>query len=186
MAYLALLSASEGRRAGFSAVLGVALGLLSIGIAAAFGVAALISKSAVIYEVLRWCGIGYMFWLAWDGWKVKGEEPNLQPDEYTLLKFFKRGFVTNILNPKAALFYVAILPGFVVVGSDSIVLQTVILSVTYVAIATCIHCIIVILADKAGKVLNSSQKSAMIGRVSSILLAGVAIWLIFSTAANVP
>jgi threonine/homoserine/homoserine lactone efflux protein len=67
MAYIAVLSAGQGRRAGYAATLGIALGLLVIGLAAAFGLAALISSSRLFYEVLRWGGVAYLLWLAWDG-----------------------------------------------------------------------------------------------------------------------
>ena len=66
MAYLALLSASIGRRAGFAATLGVALGLLIVGLAAALGLAAVIANSRLLYEALRWAGVLYLFWLAWE------------------------------------------------------------------------------------------------------------------------
>lgn len=56
MAYLAVLSASNGRRAGFAATLGGALGLMLIGLAAALGVATLIANSPLMYQLLRWGG----------------------------------------------------------------------------------------------------------------------------------
>ena len=71
-AYLALLSAGKGRRAGFAATLGVALGLLVVGLAAALGLTALIASSRTLYEALRWGGVLYLLWLAYEGWR--GEE----------------------------------------------------------------------------------------------------------------
>ncbi len=59
MAYLAVLSLSSGRKAGFAAALGVALGLMIVGFAAALGLSAVIIAVPVIYDVLRWTGIGY-------------------------------------------------------------------------------------------------------------------------------
>src|ERR1700730_756944 len=73
MAYLAVLSAGNGRRAGFAATLGIALGLLIVGVGAALGLAALISSSRLLYEALRWGGIAYLLWLAWDGWREATE-----------------------------------------------------------------------------------------------------------------
>ena len=69
MAYLAVLSASKGRRAGFAATLGVALGLLIVGLAAALGLTAIIANSRWVYEALRWGGVFYLLWLAWEGWR---------------------------------------------------------------------------------------------------------------------
>ena len=56
MAYLAVLSTTEGRRAGFAATLGIALGLLIVGLAAAVGLTAIIANSRFLYEALRWGG----------------------------------------------------------------------------------------------------------------------------------
>ena len=69
MAYLAVLSASKGRRAGFAATLGIALGLLIVGLAAALGLTAIITNSRWVYEALRWGGVFYLLWLAWEGWR---------------------------------------------------------------------------------------------------------------------
>jgi threonine/homoserine/homoserine lactone efflux protein len=60
MAYLVVLSAGHGRRAGFAATLGIALGLLIVGIGAALGLAALISSSRLLYEALRRGGVAYL------------------------------------------------------------------------------------------------------------------------------
>src|SRR5262245_32737332 len=69
MAYLAVLSADKGRRAGFAAVAGIAVGLLIVGVGAALGLAALVASSRWLYEILRWCGAFYLLWLAWDAWR---------------------------------------------------------------------------------------------------------------------
>ena len=180
MAYLALLSASIGRRAGFAATLGVALGLLIVGLAAALGLAAVIANSRLLYEALRWAGVLYLFWLAWETWRCEEDTP---PGTATLVprsKYFLRGLVTNLLNPKAAIFYLAILPTFVndlrpVVG------QTVTLSAVYVAVATAIHSAIVLLADTARLWLEDQRRSVIIRRVFSLILAAIAVWLLFAS-----
>src|SRR6478672_11659953 len=73
MAWLAALSLSRGWRVGLAAVAGVALGLSAYGIAAALGVAAVIENSAFLYEILRWGGVAYLLWLAWDAWSTADE-----------------------------------------------------------------------------------------------------------------
>ncbi|MGB3281057.1 MAG: LysE family translocator [Pseudorhodobacter sp.] len=181
MGYLAVLSASTGRRAGFAAVAGVALGLMLVGIAAALGLAAAISASPLLYETLRWGGIMYLLYLAWDGWRESGQPmsntPSLRSKD---AKYFTRGLITNLLNPKAALFYVAILPGFVEV-SKPVVAQTVMLSVVFVAIATAIHVGVVILAGTADKFMKDDRNRLWVGRVLSLALAGIALWFAWST-----
>src|ERR1700756_5134597 len=69
MGYLAVLAASAGRRAGFAATAGVAAGLLGAGIASSLRLAAIVAASNLIYEMLRWGGLFYLLWLAWEGWR---------------------------------------------------------------------------------------------------------------------
>lgn len=181
MAYLAVLSAGNGRRAGFAATLGIALGLLIIGMAAALGVATLISNSHLAYQLLRWGGVGYLLWLAWDGWK---EEPETSPGKTDgppqHAKFFKRGLIVNLLNPKAAVFYVAILPGFITAPS-AVMLQAVTLTVTYVIVATAMHSLIVTLAGMAQKFLEDRQRRLIARRILSLALAAIALWFALTT-----
>jgi threonine/homoserine/homoserine lactone efflux protein len=185
MGYLAVLSASHGRRAGFAATLGIALGLLIVGLLAALGLAAVISSSVVLYEGLRWLGVGYMLWLAYEGWNGAEEtSPGAAGDDTIMVPdavYFQRGLITNLLNPKAAVFYVSVLPTFVNPASQVLV-QTIVLSVVYVAIATGIHATIVSLAGAARPFLEDPDRSRIVRRTLSLALAGIAIWFGFSTA----
>ncbi len=70
MTYLAILSLNSGRQAGYAATAGVALGLLIIGLATAYGAAVVLSETPIIYQGLRWAGFLYLLWLAWDTWKT--------------------------------------------------------------------------------------------------------------------
>ena len=73
MAYLAALSLSQGVRAGLAAVAGIALGLSVYGVAASLGLSAIIDNSAFLYEALRWGGVVYLLWLAWEAWAAERE-----------------------------------------------------------------------------------------------------------------
>lgn len=184
MTYLAVLTLADGRRAGFAAVAGVASGLLLIGLLAAFGVAALISDSRILYEFFRWAGALYMFWLAYDIWRgeepteAEGEAGQAKPDRY-----FFRGFLTNVLNPKAAVFYIAVLPQFIDANRD-LLPQTVALTLAYVAVATIVHGGIVALASSARPLLQDADRMRMVRRVLAIGLLLVALWLLWSTKAS--
>jgi threonine/homoserine/homoserine lactone efflux protein len=177
MTYLAIVSVSNGWRAGFATVAGVALGLTIVGLIAAFGVAALIQSSDLLDEALRWVGLVYLLWLAYEGWR--GEAANLAPPDDA--RNFKRGLVTNLLNPKAAVFYVAVLPNFVDPGK-LVLRQTLILSAVYVAIATLVHALIVLLGGSLAPHLTDPARETAIRRILSALLALVAVWFAWSTA----
>ncbi len=183
MAYLAILSLTDGRRAGYAAMAGVALGLFLVGVAASFGLAAIIANSPMVYQVLRWSGAFYLLWLAWDGWKVdkdllRGTQTILAQTDWV---FFKRGVLTNLLNPKAYVFYITILPGFIERGQD-VVRATLVLTVAYVCVASIIHLLIVTLASASKKLLNDRNHILLVRRVLSILLAVIAVWFLVTTA----
>jgi len=180
MAYLAILSAEKGRRSGFAATVGIAIGLLAIGIAAALGLAAIVANSRWLYESIRWAGTLYLLFLAWEAWR--GEETSAGHTEPTFseTKYFARGLITNTLNPKAALFYVAVLPTFLDAGRP-LAPQAIILSALYVAIATTVHTSIVLLADSARPWLTDETRSTHVRRLMAIALASISVWLFVST-----
>ncbi len=181
MAYLAILSLSDGRKAGIAAIVGIALGLLMVGIAAALGVAALISNSPLAYQSLRIGGVFYLLWLAWDGWQAEPEKSLGKTDDVLQnIKFFQRGLITNLLNPKAAVFYVAILPTFLN-SASSIIPQAIMLTIIYVLIATIIHFSIVTLAGSARRFLENDHQRLVVRRILSLALAGIAIWFAWTT-----
>ncbi len=178
MGYLAIVALTQGRRAGFAAVAGVFLGLSIIGAAAAFGVAALIQASPVVYNGLRYAGIAFLLYLAWDGWRGGyAEEDGTQG----LMPQFLRGLTSNILNPKAAVFYVAVLPEFVD-AAQPVLAQTVILTIAYVLVATVIHASIVALAGSLRPWLSGGEKEVLVRRTLSVALACFAIWFAVTTA----
>ena len=179
MTYLALVSAGEGRRAGFATVAGIALGLAVLGIVAALGVTELIQASNLLYEGLRWAGVLFLLFLAYEGWR--GEAEVVATDKDTDRRYFARGLLTNLLNPKAAIFYVAVLPTFII-AERPVLSQTITLTAIYVSIATVIHALIVTLAGTLEPFLNDSRRERIARRALSALLAAVAIWFAFSTA----
>ncbi|MCA0031404.1 LysE family translocator [Mesorhizobium sp. B263B2A] len=179
MTYLALVSASDGRRAGFATVAGIATGLAIIGGIAALGVAELIQASSLLYEGLRWAGVLFMLYLAWDGWTTETGALSAQEDSGS--KYFTRGLVTNLLNPKAAIFYVAVLPTFIELERP-IFAQTFLLTGTYVVVATLVHGTIVVLAGTLEPFLNDPHRERIARRSLSGLLALVASWFAWSTA----
>jgi threonine/homoserine/homoserine lactone efflux protein len=177
MGYLALLSAREGRRAGFAAAVGVALGLSLIGFAAAAGIALVVASFPPLYEALRWAGVAYMMWLAWDAWA--GREQAAGNEAAALFVYFRRGLITNILNPKAFIFYITILPRFS--GAEASYINVSILTVLYVLIATLIHITIVSAAGAARPWLEDPRRTLVARRVFAVMLALIAVWFAVTT-----
>lgn len=185
MAYLAALSLSQGMRTGFAAVAGIALGLAVYGAAVTLGLSAVIDNSRLLYEAMRWAGVGYLVWLAWDAWAT---EQNVSPDatnsngDIAGWAAFRRGLITNLLNPKAAVFYIAVLPDFIRVGEGSVTIQTMTLSAIYVSIATLVHSVIVLMAAQLHGTIGSAAKRKVVRRILAVLLFAIAIWFAVSTS----
>ncbi len=181
MAYLSVLSISEGKKAGFAATAGIAFGLLTIGVIAALGIATLISNSSVAYQLLRYAGTFYLLWLAWDTWKPQAIMPAKELESLLYhAKFFKRGLITNLLNPKAAVFYITILPKFINLDSQA-TFQAITLTAIYIIVATSIHSIIVTMAGTARTFIENDRQRLIIRRVMACMLIVIALWFLIKT-----
>jgi len=180
MTYLAALSLSSGMRTGLAAVAGIALGLMTYGLIATFGLAAIIYELPLLYSVLRWGGVLYLLWLAWDSW-TGADGTSGDPGEERSWAAFRRGVITNWLNPKAAVFYIAVLPEFIRTDGGAVARQTLVLSLIYVAIATAIHATIVLLAGSLQSVIVTANNRRTIRRGFALMLVAIAIWFALST-----
>ncbi len=107
-----------GVRGGLAAALGVMAGCVVHALAAALGLAALIAASAAAFSVIKWIGAAYLLWLAFGMLKSAwaGEAATALPrlaESPGLVALFRQGVLTNVLNPKIALFFLALLPQFI-------------------------------------------------------------------------
>ncbi len=112
-------TAQSGARAGVAAAAGICVGAVVHVLAAAFGLAALLALSAQAFLILKWLGAAYLVWLglgmlrsAWQGASPKQLMPG-RPSAASVWGDFRRGLLTNLLNPKVALFMLAFLPQFI-------------------------------------------------------------------------
>lgn len=181
MAYLAVLGAERGRLAGLYAVAGVALGLALLGVLAVLGVGEAIAAQPALYEALRWAGVAYLLYLAVDAWRDAQRPLENVALETLGWRSFRRGLISNLLNPKAALFYITVLPSFMMAG-QSAVAQTAMLGAIYVAVATVVHATVVVLAGSVQPLLTGAKSRRIMGGVFAALLVGVAAWVALSTA----
>jgi threonine/homoserine/homoserine lactone efflux protein len=181
MAWLALTSASEGRRAGLTAAAGIAFGLGVLASISAIGLAELATASPVVFNLLRYAGVAYLLWLSWQAWNGEHElSPGVANNNVQLSAWFRHGLLLNLLNPKAAVFFIAVLPAYIS-PEVAAMPQTLTLSASYVAIATAVHIAIVLLAGQAHDWLSSGSRQRMVRRSFAIMLAAIAIWFVIST-----
>ena len=181
MAWLALTSASKGRKSGFAAVAGIALGLAILGGVSAAGLSELATRSPVVFNLLRYAGVLYLLWLAWATWVGDGEPSEASEVHNRSIAWFRHGLLLNLLNPKAAVFFVTVLPAYIE-PSAGVSAQTVLLSSSYVGIATAIHLLIVLLAGSAHNWLLRGRRKQITQRIFALMIAAIAIWFLISTA----
>lgn len=179
MAWLSLLGASRGSRIALISVIGISLGLTFAASISAFGVNFLFSEHPFIFQILRFLGFIYLVYLAWDSWNFFKKKPKEKYNE-NRLRYFTQGFLTNILNPKAYIFYTTVIPQFIT-EKNSALTQLFTLSIIYIIIATIIHVIIALLAGKFNKFFSNGYRVNILGKSFSILLIFTAIWFLYST-----
>ncbi|MDN0075548.1 LysE family translocator [Crenobacter sp. SG2303] len=148
MIYLISRSLCQGRQAGFVSLGGVALGFVFYLLCAAFGISALLFAVPFAYDALRLAGAVYLLYLAWQALKPGGRSPfevrELAPDSPK--KLFTVGLFTSLLNPKVALLYLALLPQFIVPTKGSVLVQSLLLGTTQIAISLTMNSLIIISA----------------------------------------
>jgi threonine/homoserine/homoserine lactone efflux protein len=148
MLYLVSRSVTQGRRAGLISLLGVAAGFLVYLAAAAAGLATIFTAVPAAYTAVKLAGVGYLLYLAWQAVRPGGTSAfapvPLPPDPARRL--FTMGLLTNLLNPKIAILYVSLLPQFLDPAGGSVVVQSLLLGGTQIAIALTVNALIVLCA----------------------------------------
>jgi len=117
MAFTLVSTLKGGVKAGLAAAAGICAGCIVHTLAAAFGLAALMAASATAFSVVKWAGAAYLLWLAIGMLRagLAAAAPAALPAAHasTAWTLFRQGFLTNVLNPKVALFFLALLPQFI-------------------------------------------------------------------------
>lgn len=178
MTWLAVLGATRGRGAALAAVAGICLGLAFAGLVAGLGLTLLFDNHPSLLTGLRWLGTFYLFYLAYDAWIDSKAAKKIEVKSKSA--YFTQGLISNVLNPKAYLFYAAILPQFITI-TDQPRQQIALLTAIYVAIATVIHASIAILAGSLANWLEQSPQAILVRRCLAVAIAMAAIWFFIST-----
>ncbi|MFP2910569.1 LysE family translocator, partial [Pyxidicoccus sp. 3LFB2] len=135
--YVLARSLGQGRSAGVISALGICAGCLFHIAAAALGLSALLATSAMAFTVVKWVGAVYLVWMGVQMLRSKaGPEAVQGLPPSSLGRIFRDGVVTNVLNPKVALFFLAFLPQFVDPARGSTALQFVLLGLVFAVTGT--------------------------------------------------
>ena len=155
MLLIASRSLSQGRAAGFLTYLGIAAGSYLQAFAAAFGLSQLFLLVPAAYDILRFAGAAYLAWLAWT--TLRAQAPLFAPDAdhapVPMRRIFLQGLLTNLLNPKMALFMLALLPQFLKPEAGSIALQVMVLATILNLIGFIANGLVILTASRLGHAL---------------------------------
>jgi threonine/homoserine/homoserine lactone efflux protein len=181
MIYLISRSITQGHVAGLISLGGVALGFVFYMLCAAFGITALLFAVPYAYDTLRLAGAAYLLWLAWQALKPNGRSPfqvrALKVDGPR--KLFAMGFVTNLLNPKIAMLYLALLPQFID-PAQAVLTQSLALGFIQIAISVSINALIALAAGSIALFLGTRPTWLLLQRwLMGTVLAGLAIKMAF-------
>lgn len=182
MLYLVSRSISQGRTAGLISLIGVTLGFVFYMLCAAFGITTLMMAVPYAYDALRFCGVAYLLYLAWQAVKPGGRSPfqvkNLPKDSPK--KLFMMGFITNLFNPKIAIMYVSLMPQFLMPDHGSILSQSLVLGSIQIIISVTINAMIAMTAGSIAVFLTGRPAWIVIQRwIMGTVLAGLAVRMIF-------
>ncbi|HKD78391.1 MAG TPA: LysE family translocator [Candidatus Angelobacter sp.] len=131
MLYVIGRSLGQGRKAGIVSALGIFVGCWAHILAAAFGIAALLRSSPIAFNVVRYAGAAYLVYLGIKMLVRRGGLAQQQPKPDSLAAIFRQGVITNVLNPKVALFFLAFLPQFIDVRRGSVMWQILLLGLIF-------------------------------------------------------
>jgi threonine/homoserine/homoserine lactone efflux protein len=175
-------------RRAWGVVLGIQAGTLVWGVLTSAGVTALLTASHVAYEVVRWAGACYLIWIGlgmlWsarrhspgDRAQEPGPAADLRADRF--LPGWRRGVLTNMLNPKMGAFYVALLPQFIPAGAP-VFGYGVLLTGVHIMLGVSWSALLVLSARRLGDVLRRPVARRVLDRVAGTVIAGFGVRLAF-------
>ncbi|GIU67252.1 threonine transporter RhtB [Candidatus Phycosocius spiralis] len=183
MAWLATLTLDRGKSVGLQAVLGISLGFCLYLAAALAGLGVLMASNPRLLAVLRWLGVMFLFYMAIEPWWERakqheqvgtsaGAKRSLEAGRYII-----QGLTLNIFNPKVALFYVTLLPRFVVEERGLVWAQSLWLGLIHIGVATGVHVAIVLAAGRLRPWLGEGRRGTELKIFFTVALVLIAVWL---------
>jgi len=183
-AYILGRSIAQGREAGIASALGICVGSIFHTSAAALGLSAILATSALAFGAIKLLGGVYLVFLGLKMIFERGGQLSL-PSNFrrrTRNAAFRQGILTNVLNPKVALFFLAFLPQFIDPASNAKVLAFVVLGLTFVTTGT-VWCVIVAWFASAlsGRIRNNETIGRSLNRAAGALFVLIGVRLVTVT-----
>jgi threonine/homoserine/homoserine lactone efflux protein len=176
--YIVARSLGQGKRAGIVSSLGVGTGCLFHTFLAAFGISAVLRSSPLAFAIIRYAGAAYLIYLGVRLlWRRGVDETSaLRPRPAASLgAIFRQGVVTNALNPKVALFFLAFLPQFVSPQRGPVAMQMAALGLYFILSGTIVCLVVAVLAGTAGDFFRRGQNVTRMERASGAVFIALGV-----------
>ncbi|BAU55846.1 LysE family translocator [Mucilaginibacter gotjawali] len=178
MLYVASRSVSQGIKAGIASAAGIFVGCFVHISAAVLGLSLVISKSANLFQIIKFAGAGYLIYLGIKALLSKPvvDDTNEKPSKANYWKLFKQGIVTNALNPKVAVFFLSFLPQFIDPGSPFFKFRLLTPGVWFAAQGTLVLIIVACILGKSKDFFRNNPKVWRIQeKITGFILIGLGV-----------
>jgi len=173
MTFVLAQAAHRGTRAGIAAALGIGAGTIFHMTLAAFGLAALFAAWPLAFDIVRYAGAAYLVWIA-VGMLCHPPHLSAPGATHSVHTAFRQGVLTNVFNPKVAIFFIAFLPQFVVQGAGPAWLQILVLGICFDISGTLVNCAV---AFGSGRLATRLRHNPLIGKILGWISASVMLGL---------
>ncbi|WP_156290035.1 LysE family translocator [Oceanobacillus salinisoli] len=183
--YIVNRSVSQGKKAGIYSVLGISTGALVHTFMAAVGLSVILTTSALLFTLIKLIGAGYLIYLGIRMFIQKSSNVQLSnTNNLPLKKIYIQGFLTNVTNPKVALFFISFLPQFISGDNTYGPLPFIILGLSFVLTSTAWCLLVSIFASlTTNKLRNNPKAELILNKITGIIFIGLEIKL-FQTKAS--
>ncbi|MDN3654964.1 LysE family translocator [Ferruginibacter paludis] len=178
-------SIGQGKKAGIMSALGIGTGSIIHTLLAALGLSVIIAKSILLFNIIKYAGAAYLLYI---GYKMLTDRSQLNTnmavknDRANYLKIYRDAIITNVLNPKVALFFIAFLPQFIDPAVKNTVLPFLLLGLTFITTGM-IRCLVLAIFAAAifSRLKNNTAVSNYINKICGLALVALGIKVAFAT-----
>jgi threonine/homoserine/homoserine lactone efflux protein len=184
--YILGRSVAQGRQAGIMSVLGIMTGVLVHTLLAALGLSVILATSSLAFSIIKYAGAVYLVWIGLgfiidrNDHSMPADAPSSPPDPW---KIFQQGVLTNVLNPKVALFFLSFLPQFVSVRSELVFLPFMVLGLVFFTTGS-IWCLFLVYGSAwlSARFRSRTSTGSALKKLTGALFIGLGIRLALSQA----
>jgi threonine/homoserine/homoserine lactone efflux protein len=179
--YILSRSTAQGRAAGVASALGISSGCMIHTLLGALGLAAVVMASATAYQMIKWAGAAYLVYLGLTMMRTGSKDAShAKPGRQASGRVYIQGVITSLLNPKVALFFMALIPQFIAPGAAHPGLSFLALGLTFVATSTLWSLVLAVAAGALHRRLAGGSGALWLRRLGAGLLIGLGARLAFS------